>query len=72
MPYLPNFPSCFAMPAALRPLGMTQIVTFARQFYAYVFLLPCTKVAKAMNGKGFVVFMARCGSASQNLARKLL
>ena len=60
------------MPAASRQLGMTQIVTSRKLFAAYVFLLLRTKVAKAMNDKGFAILMAVGGWPFQNLARKLL
>jgi hypothetical protein len=60
------------MPAALRPLDMTQIVTSPEPLAAYVFLPLRTKVAKAMNDKGFAKFMAVVGRAFEKLARKLL
>ncbi len=51
---------------------MTQIVTTDQAFAAYVFLPLPTKVAKAMNDKGFAIFMAVDGRDFQKLARKLL
>ncbi|PKO41594.1 MAG: hypothetical protein CVU31_15375 [Betaproteobacteria bacterium HGW-Betaproteobacteria-4] len=60
------------MPAALRPLRVTQI---GMSFYVsghYVFLLLATKVAKVMNEKGFTKIRGPFIPRFQNLARKLL
>lgn len=60
------------MPAALRPLRVTQI---GMSFYAsgcYVFLQWARKVAKAMNDKGFTKISVPFIPRFQNLAWKLL
>ena len=60
------------MPAALRPLRMTQIVTSARLFTRYAFLHSCQKSPKAMTGKGFGGLRVVIGLSLKKLARKLL
>ncbi len=60
------------MPAALRPLRMTQIVTSARLFTRYAFLHSRQKPPKAMTGKGFGGFRVVICVDLKKLARKLL
>jgi len=60
------------MPAALRPLHMTQIVTSAGLIASYAFLHSRQKNAKAMTGKGFCDSRAVIDPDFKKLARKLL
>jgi len=60
------------MPAALRPLRMTQIVTSARLFTRYAFLHSRQKCQKSMTGVGSGGLSVVIGVDLKKLARKLL
>lgn len=60
------------MPAALRLPGVTQIGMSFDVSGCYVFLQLATKVAKAMNDKGFAKTRGPFMLRFQTLARKLL
>ena len=70
--YVTNFLPRSGMSATLRPHEVTKIVMLFGVPGHYAFLQRPTKMAKAMNGKGFSKTKMEGKQGNKNLARKLL